>query len=239
MADNNSVDDFFNKKKKKTSKKNKKTMLTAADLLKETEEPREIENQPKDQVNRENQAQEDEWLEQDSEQVFVIEGAGLKRLVTDEKILPEKDQNSSDNEEGGEENREKGETSWKQTDSENAPPQQPSGQMPGQMPTRQPEPEQEENKTASEPQKSKYVPPSQRKVAPRMPEPSGPYRNRQKINIESNADFPTLGAAADQVAEGFDVVTTKAGGRSWGGGSMAASAASTGVSNRFQGLENH
>ena len=28
---------------------------------------------------------------------------------------------------------------------------------------------------------------------------SGPYRNRQKINIESNADFPTLGAAADQV----------------------------------------
>jgi len=232
MADN-SVDDFFNKKKKKTSKKNKKTMLTAADLLKETEEPREIENQPKDQV------QEDEWLEQDSEQVFVIEGAGLKRLVTDEKILPEKDQNSSDNEEGGEENREKGETSWKQTDMENAPPQQASGQMPGQMPTRQPEPEQEENKTASEPQKSKYVPPSQRKVAPRMPEPSGPYRNRQKINIESNADFPTLGAAADQVAEGFDVVTTKAGGRSWGGGSVAASAASTGVSNRFQGLENH
>jgi len=231
MADN-SVDDFFNKKKKKTSKKNKKTMLTAADLLKETEEPREIENQPKDQVNRDNQVQEDEWLEQDSEQVFVIEGAGLKRLVTDEK-------NSSDNEEGGEENREKGETSWKQTDTENAPPQQPSGQMPGQMPTRQPEPEQEENKTASEPQKSKYVPPSQRKVAPRMPEPSGPYRNRQKINIESNADFPTLGAAADQVAEGFDVVTTKAGGRSWGGGSVAASAASTGVSNRFQGLENH
>ena len=55
MADNNSVDDFFNKKKKKTSKKNKKTMLTAADLLKETEEPREIENQPKDQVNRESQ----------------------------------------------------------------------------------------------------------------------------------------------------------------------------------------
>ena len=33
---------------------------------------------------------------------------------------------------------------------ENAPPQQASGQMPGQMPTRQPEPEQEENKTASE-----------------------------------------------------------------------------------------
>ena len=53
MADN-SVDDFFNKKKKKTSKKNKKTMLTAADLLKETEEPREIENQPKDQVNPKN-----------------------------------------------------------------------------------------------------------------------------------------------------------------------------------------
>ena len=56
------------------------------------------------------QAQEDEWLEQDSEQVFVIEGAGLKRLVTDEKvkvifkfskksntvkILPEKDQVSN------------------------------------------------------------------------------------------------------------------------------------------------
>ena len=53
--ENNSVDDFFNKKKKKTSKKNKKTMLTAADLLKETEEPREIENLPKDQVNSENQ----------------------------------------------------------------------------------------------------------------------------------------------------------------------------------------
>ena len=57
------------------------------------------------------QVQEDEWLEQDSEQVFVIEGAGLKRLVTDEKvkinflnfpenfntikILPEKDQVSN------------------------------------------------------------------------------------------------------------------------------------------------
>jgi len=236
MADN-SVDDFFNKKKKKTSKKNKKTMQTAADLLKETEEPREIESQPKDQVNRESQVQEDEWLEQDSEQVFVIEGAGLKRLVTDEKTQVEKDQNSSDNEEGGEENREKGETSWKNADENQVPAA--TAQMPGQMPTRQPEIEQEENKTASEPQKSKYVPPSQRKVAPRMPEPSGPYRNRQKINIESNADFPTLGAAADQVAEGFDVVTTKAGGRSWGGGSMAASSVSTGVSNRFQGLENH
>ena len=33
------------------------------------------------------QVQEDEWLEQDSEQVFVIEGAGLKRLVTDEKVF--------------------------------------------------------------------------------------------------------------------------------------------------------
>lgn len=54
MADN-SVDDFFNKKKKKTSKKNKKTMQTAADLLKETEEPREIDNAPKDQVNRQDQ----------------------------------------------------------------------------------------------------------------------------------------------------------------------------------------
>ena len=33
------------------------------------------------------QVQEDEWLENDSEQVFVIEGPGIKRLVTDEKVL--------------------------------------------------------------------------------------------------------------------------------------------------------
>jgi len=236
--ENNSVDDFFNKKKKKTSKKNKKTMLTAADLLKETEEPREIENLPKDQ------AQEDEWLENDSEQVFVIEGPGIKRLVTDEKTPLGEEQNSSDNEEGGEENREKGETSWKNNVDPNvdpnAPPATPPiGQMPGQMPTRQAEQEQEENKTASEPTKRAYVPPSQRKVEVRMPERSGPYRNRQKINIESNADFPTLGAAADSVQDGFDVVTTKAGGRSWGGGSSVAATASTGISNRFQGLENN
>lgn len=227
MADN-SVDDFFNKKKKKNSKKTKKTaIISPADLLSATDEPREQnENVTKDQV------QEDEWLEQNSEQVFVIEGSGIKRLVTDEK-------NSSDNEDGGEDRAEKGETSWKNANEDQLPPQQPAqGQMPGQMPTRQVDAEQEENKTASEPQKSKYVPPSQRKMPVRMPESSGPYRNRQKINIESNADFPTLGAAADQVADGFDVVSTKAGGRSWGGG-MATAAASTGVSNRFSGLENH
>ena len=34
---------------------------------------------------------------------------------------------------------------------------------------------------------------------------SKPYGRREKINIESNADFPTLGAAADTVS---DVIMT-------------------------------
>jgi hypothetical protein len=66
----------------------------------------------------------------------------------------------------------------------------------------------------------------------------GPYKRREKLNIESAADFPTLGAAADTTPEGFEQVSQKSAGKSWGAGSMAVSA-STGISNRFQGLENH
>jgi len=68
---------------------------------------------------------------------------------------------------------------------------------------------------------------------------SKPYGRREKINIESNADFPTLGAAADTPVDGFEQVTAKSGGKSWGSGGIAVGGGSTGVSNRFQGLENH
>ena len=37
---------------------------------------------------------------------------------------------------------------------------------------------------------------------------SKPYGRREKINIESNADFPTLGAAADTVSVTFDPTTS-------------------------------
>jgi hypothetical protein len=117
--------------------------------------------------------------------------------------------------------------------------------MPGQMPGAQRQQSQtekennEDNKNQPETQKSKYVPPSQRKqqqTAIKVNE--GPYKRREKLNIESAADFPTLGAAADTTPEGFEQVSQKSAGKSWGAGSTMTSA-STGVSNRFQGLENH
>merc|ERR1712003_278958 len=121
------------------------------------------------------------------------EGGGIKRLELEEKT-------SSDGEEGADgDNREKTETSWNtagQMPQPEAPEGQQPGQMPGAMPQRQEE-EEEENKTASDPPKSKYIPPSQRKAA-QVPQQvvNKPYGRREKINIESNADFPTLGAAA-------------------------------------------
>merc|ERR1719370_2444859 len=217
-----SVDDFFNKKKKKKEKKGKK-VVTATDLLLKTEDTaEECTHNPDLKVNRENQVQEDEWIEPVNEQEFVIEGGGIKRLELEEKPnLDEKQQTSSDGEEGADgDNREKTETSWNT-----------AGQ-------RQ-EPEEEENKPASDPPKSKYVPPSQRKAAQVPQVVNKPYGRREKINIESNADFPTLGAAADTPVDGFEQVTAKSGGKSWGSGGIAVGGGSTGVSNRFQGLENH
>jgi len=230
-----SVDDFFNKKKKK-EKKGKK-VVTATDLLLKTEDTTEESNTNPDlKVNRENQVQEDEWIEPVNEQEFVIEGGGIKRLELEEKpSLDEKQQTSSDGEEGADgDNREKTETSWNTAQPE-APEGQQPGQMPGAMPQRQ-EQEEEENKTASDPPKSKYVPPSQRVTTQVV---NKPYGRREKINIESNADFPTLGAAADAPVDGFEQVTAKSGGKSWGSGGIAVGGSSTGVSNRFQGLENH
>merc|ERR1712134_31604 len=186
-----SVDDFFNKKKKKKEKKGKK-VVTATDLLLKTEDTTEESTlNPDLKVNRENQVQEDEWIEPVNEQEFVIEGGGIKRLELEEKqSLDEKQQTSSDEEE-----------------------------------------EEEENKTASDPPKSKYIPPSQRKAA-QVPQQvvNKPYGRREKINIESNADFPTLGAAADSPVDGFEQVTAKSGGKSWGSGGIAVGGGSTGVS---------
>merc|ERR1719447_1946004 len=161
-----SVDDFFNKKKKKKEKKAKK-VVTATDLLLKTEDTaEECTLNPDLKVNREHQVQEDEWIEPVNEQEFVIEGGGIKRLELEEKPnLDEKQQTSSDGADG--DNREKTETSWNtagQMPQPEAPEGQQPGQMPGAMPQRQ-EPEEEENKTASDPPKSKYVPPSQRKAA--------------------------------------------------------------------------
>jgi len=238
-----SVDDFFNKKKKKKEKKGKK-VVTATDLLLKTEDTaEECTLNPDLKVNREHQVQEDEWIEPVNEQEFVIEGGGIKRLELEEKPnLDEKQQTSSDGEEGADgDNREKTETSWNtagQMPQPEAPEGQQPGQMPGAMPQRQ-EPEEEENKTASDPPKSKYVPPSQRKAAQVPQVVNKPYGRREKINIESNADFPTLGAAADTPVDGFEQVTAKSGGKSWGSGGIAVGGGSTGVSNRFQGLENH
>jgi|ERR1711962_1664205 len=228
-----SVDDFFNKKKKKKEKKGKK-VVTATDLLLKTEDTAEDVT-----LNPDLKVQEDEWIEPVNEQEFVIEGGGIKRLELEEKPnLDEKQQTSSDGEEGADgDNREKTETSWNTAQPE-APEGQQPGQMPGAMPQRQ-EPEEEENKTASEPPKTKYVPPSQRKTAQVPQVVNKPYGRREKINIESNADFPTLGAAADTPVDGFEQVTAKSGGKSWGSGGIAVGGGSTGVSNRFQGLENH
>jgi len=232
-----SVDDFFNKKKKKKEKKGKK-VVTATDLLLKTEDTAE-----ECTLNPDLKVQEDEWIEPVNEQEFVIEGGGIKRLELEEKPnLDEKQQTSSDGEEGADgDNREKTETSWNtagQMPQPEAPEGQQPGQMPGAMPQRQ-EPEEEENKTASDPPKSKYVPPSQRKAAQVPQVVNKPYGRREKINIESNADFPTLGAAADTPVDGFEQVTAKSGGKSWGQGGIAVGGGSTGVSNRFQGLENH
>lgn len=229
MAD---VDDFFNKrtKKKKTGKKEKK-VVTATDLLKQTEDADEVRTQ-----SESNLFKEDEWIEPVGEQEFVIEGAGIKRLELEQ-------ENPSDEERGGEGDKgERGETSWKNTDE--PPVQTGQGHMPGQMPGTQMKQNQEkednDEKPQSESQKSKYIPPSQRKqqqqTAIKVNE--GPYKRREKLNIESAADFPTLGAAADTTPEGFEQVSQKSAGKSWGAGSMAVSA-STGISNRFQGLENH
>merc|ERR1711937_666630 len=149
-----SVDDFFNKKKKKKEKKGKK-VVTATNLLLKTEDTTE-----ESTLNPDLKVQEDEWIEPVNEQEFVIEGGGIKRLELEEKT-------SSDGEEGADgDNREKTETSWNtagQMPQPEAPEGQQPGQMPGAMPQRQ-EPEEEENKTASDPPKSKYVPPSRRKA---------------------------------------------------------------------------
>merc|ERR1711937_934865 len=191
-----SVDDFFNKKKRKKEKKGKK-VVTATDLLLKTEDTAE-----ECTLNPDLKVQEDEWIEPVNEQEFVIERGGIKRLELEEKT-------SSDGEEGADgDNREKTETSWNT-----------AGQMPRAMPQRQ-EPEEEENKTASDPPKSKYVPPSQRKAAQVPQVVNKPYGRREKINIESNADFPTLGAAADTPVDGFEQVTAKSGGKSWGQGGI-------------------
>jgi len=236
MAD---VDDFFNKrtKKKKTGKKEKK-VVTATDLLKQTEDADEVRTQ-----SESNLFKEDEWIEPVGEQEFVIEGAGIKRLELEQETPVDEKENPSDEERGGEGDKgERGETSWKNTDE--PPVQTGHGQMPGQMPGTQLKQNQEiedsDEKPQSESQKSKYIPPSQRKqqqqTAIKVNE--GPYKRREKLNIESAADFPTLGAAADTTPEGFEQVSQKSAGKSWGAGSMAVSA-STGISNRFQGLENH
>lgn len=248
MAD---VDDFFNKrtKKKKTGKKEKK-VVTATDLLKQTED--EGTNDKRDDNNTfkvTGDQQEDEWIEPVGEQEFVIEGAGIKRLELEQETPVDEKENQSDEERGGDGDNERGETSWKNTETGNQQEttnnQQGQGQMPGQMPqqrnnTQNDKDNNEDNKNQPEaPQKSKYVPPSQRmqqKTAIKVNE--GPYKRREKLNIESAADFPTLGAAADTTPEGFEQVSQKSAGKSWGAGSTMTSA-STGVSNRFQGLENH
>jgi len=231
-------------RRRKRKRKKAKKVVTATDLLLKTEDTaEECTLNPDLKVNREHQVQEDEWIEPVNEQEFVIEGGGIKRLELEEKPnLDEKQQTSSDGEEGADgDNREKTETSWNtagQMPQPEAPEGQQPGQMPGAMPQRQ-EPEEEENKTASDPPKSKYVPPSQRKAAQVPQVVNKPYGRREKINIESNADFPTLGAAADTPVDGFEQVTAKSGGKSWGQGGIAVGGGSTGVSNRFQGLENH
>lgn len=225
-------------RRRKRKRKKGKKVVTATDLLLKTEDTAE-----ESTLNPDLKVQEDEWIEPVNEQEFVIEGGGIKRLELEEKQnLDEKQQTSSDGEEGADgDNREKTETSWNtagQMPQPEAPEGQQPGQMPGAMPQRQEE-EEEENKTASDPPKSKYVPPSQRKAAPVPQAVNKPYGRREKINIESNADFPTLGAAADAPVDGFEQVTAKAGGKSWGSGGVAVGGGSTGISNRFQGLENH
>jgi hypothetical protein len=226
--------------------------VTATDLLKQTEDSEATRSDRRDDSSNtfkvSGDQQEDEWIEPVGEQEFVIEGAGIKRLELEQETPVDEKENQSDEERGGDGDNERGETSWKNTENPNQTEtnnQQGQGQMPGQMPGAQRQQSQtekennEDNKNQPETQKSKYVPPSQRKqqqTAIKVNE--GPYKRREKLNIESAADFPTLGAAADTTPEGFEQVSQKSAGKSWGAGSTMTSA-STGVSNRFQGLENH
>jgi len=223
MAD---IDAFFkNRDKKKKSKKTK--VLTATDLFKEEENGTSNQN-----LDQKPETTEDEWLEATGEQDFVIENVkGLARLELEERNL-------ADEENGNESDDEKGETSWKNSKAE----QSENAGLPGDRPTpqsglpeAQPSPEPEQDNDSKGP--SKYVPPSQRMAQTRAEPKQMSYRRREKIDIESQADFPTLGAAADTTPEGFEQVAGPKAGRAWSG--SAATETSTGISNRFAGLQNH
>jgi len=231
MAD---IDAFFkNRDKKKKSKKTK--VLTATDLFKEEENGTSNQN-----LDQKPETTEDEWLEATGEQDFVIENVkGLARLELEERTPPQ--ENLADEADGNESDEDKGETSWKNSKTEasenaglpgdNRP--QPQSGLPEAQPSPEPEPEKEESKGPT-----KYIPVHMRMAQARAAEPKQmSYRRREKIDIESQADFPTLGAAADTTPEGFEQVAGPKAGRAWSGSAHAES--STGISNRFAGLQNH
>lgn len=227
------VDDFFNRKQKKKMKNKTKKVVTATDIFnEETEGDNDRENNTNNvRNNLDIEGKDDEWIEASGDQFFVIESVGgIKRLELEEKNIEDGgDRNESD--------EEKGEISWKQNTDKNAE----NAGFPGQdmtakvgLPEAKPEdPRDEENSTTGP---SKYVPPSQRQAVKEVK--AMPYRRREKIDIESQMDFPTLGAAADSTPEGFEQVqATGKSARAWT--SSAMSGTSTGISNRFQSLQNH
>ncbi|CAG5112619.1 Oidioi.mRNA.OKI2018_I69.chr2.g6816.t1.cds [Oikopleura dioica] len=233
MTDN--VDDFFNRKEKKRTKKTKKTkVVTAEDIFKgnTTEE---------NTTSGLKEEKEDEWIEAAGEQEFVFDSVGgMKRLELEERQPSEEGpQSEGEGERSDDENAESG---WKTTGNEV---QSNNVGLPGDNKDNADE-EADSNEEKASPAESsanqpkKYVPPSQRQAAPvsRGPPASGfPGRRNRDINVDSVAEFPTLGASVETTPEGFEQVNMRKGGAAWssGGGSQNSS---TGIQNRFQLFQN-
>jgi len=233
MTDN--VDDFFNRKEKKRTKKTKKTkVVTADDIFKGDNEEKTTSGLKEEK--------EDEWIEAAGEQEFVFDSVGgIKRLELEERGP----QSEGEGERSDDENAESG---WKTTGNEV---QSNNVGLPGDnKDNNQEEKEEDSNEEKSSPvestgnQPKKYVPPSQRAAAPvrRGPPASSGFpgvfgRRNRDINVDSVAEFPTLGASVETTPEGFEQVNERKGGAAWSSGGGAKNT-STGIQNRFELFQN-
>jgi len=233
MTDN--VDDFFNRKEKKRTKKTKKTkVVTADDIFKG-----DVEEKTTSGLKEE---KEDEWIEAAGEQEFVFDSVGgMKRLELEERGP----QSEGEGERSDDENAESG---WKTTGAEV---QSNNVGLPGDnKDNNQEDKEEDSNEDKSSPveptgnQPKKYVPPSQRAAAPvrRGPPASSGFpgafgRRNRDINVDSVAEFPTLGASVETTPEGFEQVNERKGGAAWSSGGGAKNS-STGIQNRFELFQN-
>jgi len=243
MTDN--VDDFFNRKEKKRTKKTKKTKVVTADDIFKGEDLDRDEHIKKSSAQ--NEEKEDEWIEAAGEQEFVFDSVGgMKRLELEERQpSDEGPQSEGEGERSDDENAESG---WKTTGAEV---QSNNVGLPGDnKDNNQEDKEEDSNEDKSSPveptgnQPKKYVPPSQRAAAPvrRGPPASSGFpgafgRRNRDINVDSVAEFPTLGASVETTPEGFEQVNERKGGAAWSSGGGAKNS-STGIQNRFELFQN-